>query len=105
MNRLIQCGYCGRICKLTRSDKSCCSNTCAVKLIYAKKHNYETPLESYLRLINGVGLDSLEPDILEQEIKIKQEPEKIRIGNNNMTEIDEKLKKYSKKNLNQLENG
>lgn len=90
MKRLIQCANCGKITSLTRSDKLTCSNACAVKLIYARNHNFQTPFEAYLSYIeteeNTLISEGMNNNIVESKKNIK-----------NDSELDEKLKKYNLK--------
>ena len=57
MTRLIPCEFCGKITKLTRTDKKVCSNLCSVKLIYARNHAYQTPYETYNGIIENYNLE------------------------------------------------
>lgn len=89
MRPLIQCAYCGKITTMTRSDKTTCSNTCSVKLIYARNHNFNSPFESFIRSIDiqenkGIGEDL-------KTLKLSK------IENNTLNDLEEKIKKYSNK--------
>jgi hypothetical protein len=66
MNALIPCEHCGKICS-GRSDKKCCSNLCAVKLNYCEKHNFLTPYQKYLCMMQNYS----EPHISNKEPPLK----------------------------------
>jgi hypothetical protein len=66
MTKPFPCNYCGRITELSRKDKNVCSNPCAVKYLYAKKHNVETPYETFLRLTNDGAPDT---DFVSSDLK------------------------------------
>ena len=101
-SRLMQCEYCGRIARLTRSDKQTCSNNCAVKLLYCRKHNYETPLETYLKMLSEAE-DTEDGQAIEPVIK-KEISRTTKKNIINDSELDEKINKYSI-HLKQLKHG
>ncbi len=118
MKGLIQCAFCGKITALTRSDRLTCGNSCSVKLIYSRTHNFQTPLENYLKFIEENIEDENETDNLINSLdvtlkrqnennvkKIITEPffkkEQIliqpKLNAASLTEIEEKIKKYNTK--------
>lgn len=89
MRPLIQCAYCGKITTMTRSDKTTCSNTCSVKLIYARNHNFISPFETFIR-----NIDAQENKGIGEDLKILK---LSKIENNTLFDLEEKIKKYSNK--------
>lgn len=89
MRPLIQCAYCGKITTMTRSDKTTCSNTCSVKLIYARNHNFNSPFETFIKNI-GIGENKGISENFET-LKLSK------IENNTLSDLEEKIKKYSMK--------
>lgn len=55
MKRLIACEYCGRVTSF-RAGKRVCCNLCAVKLLYARNHIYDTPYDSYQKTISQIDV-------------------------------------------------
>jgi hypothetical protein len=88
---------------MSRSDKVCCTNSCAVKYIYARKHNFDTPLDSYNKMI-GESVEYNEPNPISA---FKSERQEVKIKNNSGIDVDEiqqKIIKYST-NLKNIKNG
>ena len=98
--RLIQCGYCGRVTKLTRTDKTACGNLCSSKIIYARKHSFETPFETFLRLTKEESEDVAEANIasleLESLVKIERNNE-VRPTEKNIIKKEDSMSKISAK--------
>jgi len=86
MKQLIQCANCGKITTLTRSDKLTCSNSCSVKLIYARNHNFQTPYQTFIK--NNF---SATDELINENLEIINN----RSNNKTIEELDEKIKKYS----------
>lgn len=58
MSLAAACEFCGKIFSFenSRRDRRCCSNSCSVRLNYAKRHNFLTPYQRYI----GQGLHLIE---------------------------------------------